>query len=217
MIEFVTPPAYTGRMTPRRSPDPEARRRDSERARERLLDAAVEEFGAKGFAGARVRQIAARAGLNQQLVSYYFGGKAGLYAALQRRWRETSADLSRPGVPLEDVVLNFLHTSMANRSWAKLLAWQGLTDDEADQAEDNANLMQGMVAYVRQRQAAGDLAADLEPAHVALALFAAAAAPTLLPHVARQVSGLDPASDAFARAYGEQLMRLVRHLKRPVS
>jgi AcrR family transcriptional regulator len=44
-----------------------------------------------------VRDIAARAGLNMQLISYYFGGKAGLYAELQRQWGQGSRDLASPG------------------------------------------------------------------------------------------------------------------------
>lgn len=201
-------------MAPRRSPEPAERRRDPERARERLLEAAVEEFGAKGFAGARVKQIAERAGLNQQLVSYYFGGKAGLYQALLRRWRETSADLNQPELPLDEVVVNFLHASRANPAWARLLVWQNLADEGAEHPDmDNTDLMQWMVADLRHRQAAGELAADLDPAYVALAVFAAGAAPFVLPQVARRVTGLDPASPDFARAYAEQLRRLVRRLR----
>ena len=199
-------------MSPRRSPDPSERRRDPEKARQKLLDAAVEEFGAKGFAGARVKQIADRAGLNQQLISYYFGGKEGLYKALQRQWAETSADLSRPELPLEDVVVNFLRASVRNRSWTRLLAWQGLDDEDTGEAE-GSELMRGMVAEFRRRQQAGELALDLDPAHIALVLFAAAAAPTTLPQIARRVTGLDPSSEEFVRGYAGQLARLVRHLK----
>ena len=65
------------------------RERNPDRSRERLLAAAVEEFSAKGFAGARVEAIAQRAGLNKQLISHYFGGKDGLYRAVtaERRAR----------------------------------------------------------------------------------------------------------------------------------
>lgn len=52
--------------------DPEARQR-------RLLEAAQEEFAARGLEGARVDEIAQRAGVNKQLVYHYFGNKDGLY------------------------------------------------------------------------------------------------------------------------------------------
>lgn len=50
-------------------------------AREAILAAARQEFSAKGAAGARVNEIAARSGVNKQLIYYYFGNKEGLYAA----------------------------------------------------------------------------------------------------------------------------------------
>ncbi len=46
------------------SAGPKARLRDAERTRQRILDAALSEFSEKGFAGARVRGIAERAGVN---------------------------------------------------------------------------------------------------------------------------------------------------------
>jgi AcrR family transcriptional regulator len=48
-------------------------------ARKRILDAARVEFGANGFAGARVDRVATRAGVNKQLIYYYFTSKQGLY------------------------------------------------------------------------------------------------------------------------------------------
>ncbi|MES2532306.1 MAG: helix-turn-helix domain-containing protein, partial [Pseudomonadota bacterium] len=42
-------------------------------ARNAILAAARAEFSAKGLAGARVNEIAARAGVNKQLLYYYFG------------------------------------------------------------------------------------------------------------------------------------------------
>ncbi|MBL6945119.1 MAG: TetR family transcriptional regulator [Rhodospirillales bacterium] len=60
------------KQAPTRKRDPEARRR-------RLEDAAREEFSTKGLEGARVDEIARRAGVNKQLVYHYFGNKDGLY------------------------------------------------------------------------------------------------------------------------------------------
>ncbi len=48
----------------------------------RLLDAALREFAAHGRAGARTQRIAERAGVNKQLIHYYYRTKAGLYAAV---------------------------------------------------------------------------------------------------------------------------------------
>ncbi len=44
-----------------------------------LLSAAAELFAARGFDGTTVDEIARRAGANKAMVSYHFGGKAGIY------------------------------------------------------------------------------------------------------------------------------------------
>lgn len=48
-------------------------------AREWLLEVGAKLFAEKGLEGTSVRDIAKVAGLNLSLVSYYFGGKEGLY------------------------------------------------------------------------------------------------------------------------------------------
>ena len=50
----------------------------------RLLEAAGEEFAAKGFEGATIRAICQRAGANIAAVNYHFGDKEKLYAATVR-------------------------------------------------------------------------------------------------------------------------------------
>jgi AcrR family transcriptional regulator len=58
-----------------------ARRRDPERTRAKLLRAATREFGARGYAGARIERIVAAAECNIRMVYHHFGSKSGLYAA----------------------------------------------------------------------------------------------------------------------------------------
>ena len=55
--------------------------RDADRTRQAILHAAQQIFTEKGFAEAGVRDITARAGVNQSLVSRYFGGKLKLFEA----------------------------------------------------------------------------------------------------------------------------------------
>jgi len=51
----------------------------------RIIAAAREEFSRRGFDGARVEQIAQRAGVNKQLLFYYFHSKRGLFTAVLAR------------------------------------------------------------------------------------------------------------------------------------
>jgi TetR/AcrR family transcriptional regulator, regulator of cefoperazone and chloramphenicol sensitivity len=54
----------------------------SDRARYRLLEAALDVFGRRGPEGATLREIARLAGQNVAAVAYYFGSKKKLYAAV---------------------------------------------------------------------------------------------------------------------------------------
>jgi AcrR family transcriptional regulator len=52
-----------------------------ENTRELLLVTAMKLFARSGFDGTSVKELATEAGVNVSLVSYYFGGKEGLYRA----------------------------------------------------------------------------------------------------------------------------------------
>ena len=60
------------------------RRPGSPDTRGQILAAAGAEFAERGYDGASVRAIAARAGVNPALISHYFGGKESLFAAVVR-------------------------------------------------------------------------------------------------------------------------------------
>lgn len=59
-----------------------------ERARENILQAAIEVFSERGVAGAGIAEITRRAGVAQGLVNYHFG-KDQLVGAVIDRWFET--------------------------------------------------------------------------------------------------------------------------------
>jgi TetR/AcrR family transcriptional regulator len=199
-------------MSPRRAPAADERQRDAERSKQQLLDAAVIEFGTRGFSGARVSEIADRAGVNKQLISYYFGGKQGLYQAVTDRWRAGEPALAEPAASLGELVAAYARESMAQPDLARLLIRQGVDQDTSagDEAEQ-ATRFQQVLADIRKRQSDGELAADLDPAYTALALFAMSAAPVTFPQIARAL-GVDPDAGTFTDRYAEQLVRLVAHL-----
>lgn len=64
-------------------------RRDPERTRRLILDAATAEFAAKGLDGARIAEIAERAGANKRMLYHYFGNKEALYLAALEATYET--------------------------------------------------------------------------------------------------------------------------------
>lgn len=57
----------------------------SSHVREQLLQAALKQFAAKGYAGTSIQDIVGNAGVAKPTLYYYFGSKAGLYRALVSR------------------------------------------------------------------------------------------------------------------------------------
>jgi TetR/AcrR family transcriptional regulator len=54
-----------------------------------ILDGALVEFSEKGFDGARIDEIALRAGVNKNLLYHHYGSKDGLFTALLERTYDT--------------------------------------------------------------------------------------------------------------------------------
>jgi TetR/AcrR family transcriptional regulator len=193
--------------------EPRARpARDAAQTRERILRAAVEEFGAKGYAGARTAGIAARAGVNQQLISYHFGGKRGLLAELRRQWAQTEAALVPADASFAEAVSAYLDATLDRPSWARLVIWQALgedSDDEPDHAAAQRTKLRQAVERIRRRQRSGEITADVEAEFVLLLAYALAFAPIALPQIVEGIFGVDPHSAEYRRRALPALLTLV--------
>ena len=63
-------------------PPPPEQRRSSDRTKADIIAIASREFADKGFAGARIDEIADRTDTSKRMIYYYFGSKEGLYQAV---------------------------------------------------------------------------------------------------------------------------------------
>lgn len=207
------PGSRRGGKTAHRAPSPEERLRDAERSRRLLLEAALDEFAAKGYAGARTIEIAARAGVNRQLISYYFGGKEGLYRELQGLWLDHESNLTEQDLPLADAVVQHLHDALADPRLLRLGLWRGLTDSPGVPA--GAESDHDDLSRTRSRQASGELAMDLDPAAVLLLLIGAVAIPVAMPQLVTNIFGIDPSDPAFESRYAAQLRQIIGRLAVP--
>jgi TetR/AcrR family transcriptional regulator len=102
-------------MPERRANGKKLQRRNPEATRQKLLVAARREFAEGGLAGARVDEIAARAGVNKQLVYHYFGDKDALYlAVLEWVYEEIRAHeraLNLEGLPPQQAIRKLIESS----------------------------------------------------------------------------------------------------------
>ncbi|MEV6066002.1 TetR family transcriptional regulator [Nocardia sp. NPDC052001] len=199
----------TATSRPRRSPDPQDRRRDAERSRQALLNAALDEFSEKGYDGARIQDIAARAGVNKQLIAYYFGGKENLYREIQRDWQQRETAITDPALPLQQVADRYLAAGFAEPRAARLMAWHGLTAGDPELTIDSADTD---LANLRRARDRGEFPAELDPEFLRTALLAIVSAPVIYPQVAQGPDGIRPGSAEFETWYRDQLRKLLSHL-----
>jgi AcrR family transcriptional regulator len=200
--------------TPRRAPRDEDRGRSAERTRQKILDAAVREFGAKGYAGARTAGIAARAGVNQQLIAYYFGGKQGVLDELRRRWSQRQDALPPADAGFAASLAAHLDQTLDDPDWARLVIWRALgdgPDDESGAAVRAAqqDRLRGAVERIRTRQRAGELTPDVDPEFVLLLSYLIAFAPIAMPDIVEALFGVDPCSTDYRERSLGQLLALL--------
>ena len=114
--------------------EPARRSRNAERTREAILAAARAEFCTKGFGGARVDAIAARAGANKRLLYHYYGNKEDLYRAvlrdayaeIRRGERELNLEALSPDEAMDRLVRFTFRHFLANPWFPALLASENL-------------------------------------------------------------------------------------------
>jgi AcrR family transcriptional regulator len=200
-------PVRPARARPRRSPSPEERQADAERSRRLLLAAALEEFAAKGFAGARVQEIADRAGVNKQLINYYFGGKEGLYVELCSVWRDRKDELIDSDLELSEMTRRFLHDALTDSRYLRLLVWQALSEASPPGLDADKDQF-----GTYERRMGRELADDLDPSYVRLLLTSAVIMPAVMPTLVRRMFGLSPDDPEFEHRYADQLHKIIRRL-----
>lgn len=81
--------------TPEGDPPVPRRRHQPAAAHHNILVAATAEFAAKGLEGARMDEIAARAGVNKRMLYHYVGNKEALWLAVLERTYEAMRDEER--------------------------------------------------------------------------------------------------------------------------
>lgn len=152
--------------------------------RDALLDAAKHAFARRGFAGARVREIARDAGVTPALASYYFGDKAGLLdAVIEQRVAPLAAALGAgiaaagedPLAALRAFVVTYTATASRNRWLPQLIVREVLNEDGVLRdafVTRFAGGMAGAVLHAVERgQRSGVLRTDLAPEHVVMSLI----------------------------------------------
>ncbi|OEV00874.1 TetR family transcriptional regulator [Streptomyces qinglanensis] len=185
---------------------------DTARTKQRLLDAAVEEFAACGPEGARIARIAARAEINKERIYQYFGSKEQLFVAVLRSELERVA----AAVPLDgdqaadlgDYAGRLFDYHRDHPHLARLLAWEGLQyQDRVVSEAERTGRYREKAAALAEAQRAGALTTGAAPGALTHAVITLTASFFTLPQVARMLvpgdGGADGADDVGGTAGGD--------------
>ncbi len=190
----------------------------AEDVRRRLVGVARALFATRGFGEVGIREIAREAGVTPGMISYYFGGKQGLYEAmlgsvfeeLLTRVRELSAAPPAEGGALEGLIRLYAAT-IAGQPWVPaLLLREIITGDSEVRArfvERFASRVATLLPQLVQAEiGSGELRADLDPRLAVLSIFGMCVFPYLAHPVAGKVLGYE-----LDQAFSE---RLIAHTTR---
>jgi AcrR family transcriptional regulator len=197
-------------MRPKAKKNTEVGVRDPARTRHRILQAALAEFSARGFAGARIGGVARRAKVNKRMLYHYFGDKEGLFRAVLRHKISNRLNQVEVQVPQGDKVSNLAQWFQQNcqdTDWVRLLAWESLqvTKGPALDETERRRFARRAIARIRQKQAAGSLRSDVAAAHLQLAKISLSMFPLAMPQLVRIIIGRSPHDPKFQREYARFL------------
>ena len=181
---------------------PKTTGRNPQQSQQRILEAALQEFAAKGFAGARVDAIARRARINKRMLYHYFGDKEGLFReVLRRKIAERSAWLASAPDDLAERLPAWFQLAYGDREWVQLLEWEALHwgDKLVIDEQRRVEIVGRALEHIRQQQASGRIDPNLDAGQLLLSMMALTAYPMAFPQIARFATGLSITDEAFQK------------------
>jgi AcrR family transcriptional regulator len=189
--------------------------RDAARTRKKIMEAARDEFAARGLAGARIESIARRAGVAKQLLYHYFPGKEALFeATLASKFgqhRPAGPDTQGPA----GAFLQRFRAALSDPVWVRFLTWEAAEHDPADRIiaeEVRRESAARQLAAVAERQARGELPADLPADLLVLAIASLAIYPLAFGQITEMVTGKPPQDPEFQARWSAFLADLAGRL-----
>jgi TetR/AcrR family transcriptional regulator len=165
-----------------------------------------------------VDAIARRAAINKRMLYHYFGDKEGLFKAVlrlkiaeRRTWAENLSSDPAERLPF------WFKTACDDPDWIRLLEWEALQGDGGkviDEKERRA-FTTGWLKRLRQRQRRGELSAEFDARHLALAMQSLTMYPAAFPQLTRLIMGRTMAGRKFPQAYAEFLRKFAAAFRPP--
>ncbi len=183
--------------------------------KDRLLKAAFEEFSKRGFAGARVDEIASRAGANKALIYQYYGDKEALFKhVLECKMDEMGRIATDDPARFPEVIADFFDFYAANPWVVRLMSWEALdfgNKSVPNEAERKKHLAE-RVSEIERFQELGVVDPDVDARQVLVTLIGMVQVWFSLPQVARMVAGGNPYTPDALRKRRVHLVQVAKKM-----
>ncbi|PLW75968.1 TetR/AcrR family transcriptional regulator [Cohaesibacter celericrescens] len=203
-----------------------APKRDAERTRQAILQAALVEYSEHGFSGARIDRIAKNARISKPMIYDYFGDKDALYAAALReayvQIREGESELHLDELPPETAIRSLVQFTMAHfreKPWfISMLNTENLRGGKTVREIQDANEIQSQLLVklsdlLKRGAADGTFRKDVDPVGLYIHIASLCYFPVSNAHTLRAVFG-PPIDDAWLDQHVEEASEMViRFLK----
>lgn len=202
----------------------------TERSRDRILAAALEEFANRGFEGTTTAEVARRAGVTQPLVHYHFDTKESLWrAAVELAFvgiaeafdgvLEELADLGTVD-QMKVLVRRFVRFTGAHPELGRIVAYEGAVGGPRLEWLLNHHLAGQFEPFrdLYERAVLEGVAKPLRTDLLVTAVVAAVAHVFMIPATMREVYGIDVHEPSVVEAQADTVVELFFHgLVAPVA
>ncbi len=135
------------------------RKRDSERSKQRILDAAEAEFAEKGFYGARVDEIALKADINKRMIYAYYTDKENLYKQVlirvYKRMECVEEELVSQNLSGTELIRRIIEAYFDflrdNQSFVNILMWENLNQAKYLREVESSYIERNTLDYFRKK------------------------------------------------------------------
>ncbi|MCJ7843680.1 TetR family transcriptional regulator [Lederbergia sp. NSJ-179] len=150
--------------------------RNAEATRERILEAAMDEFSSFGIAGARVDRIAKNAGCNKNLIYVYFENKETLFTTvLDKHLTRVYEEIFFTPEDLAGYAIKVFDWAMTHPQIVRLMTWYSLEQKE-DNLTERASVRDKKIKAIMDAQNDGLVGKTFTPGFLMTAVMALATA-----------------------------------------
>ncbi len=141
----------------------------------KILSAAESEFSQKGFAAARIENIAKNAGVNKQMIYAHFKSKELLYVTILENaynrlneYEKLLKEYEFNGMQtIYDAILKYFEFLMKDKAYVRLVLWENL-NDAGHVGDIHTKLFAGIEELIKKGIEKGEVRADIDITQTAM-------------------------------------------------